>query len=409
MSSRSTTRRIAHVDMDAFYASVEIRDDPSLRGKPVVVGGAADRRGVVCAASYEARKYGIHSAMPMAEACRRCPGLVRIRVQIDRYVSASGIVMDVLKRFSPTIEPLSLDEAFLDLTGTERSLGPSLEVGRRIKREIRDATALTASVGIAPVKFVAKIASDLEKPDGLVVVDPGEVTRFLHGLPIEKLWGVGPKTRATLTRLGFRTIGDVAVADRRFLESHLGLHGAHLQDLAQGRDDRSVVAEQDAKSYSHEITFPVDQSDGERLRSVLLSHASRVARRLRKDGVRGRTIVLKLRDHTFETHTHRVSGQAFTDNALTIYRKGARLLEEIWDGRPIRLIGLGVSGIAPRDAGTQSLFGEPPQQERHRRLQETIDSIEERFGKGRLFRAGTMRGREAGDTGSSLNTDESAD
>jgi len=399
-------QRIAHVDMDAFYAAVEVRNDPSLRGKPVVVGGAADQRGVVSAASYEARRYGIHSAMPMAEAVRRCPDLVRVAVHGDRYSTASRDVMAVLRRYSPTLEPLSLDEAFLDLSGTERSLGRSIDIGRHIKAEILEATGLVASVGIAPVKFVAKIASDLEKPDGLVVVEEGEVSRFLAPLPIRRLWGIGPKMQEKLLAHGLRTIGDIAGAERRLLEMRFGRSGTHILDLAQGRDDRRVIADHDAKSYSHEVTFAVDQTDGEQLRAVLLSHASRVARRLRNDSVWGRTITLKLRDHAFHTRTHRLTREDLTDDAMTIYRAGDHLLSEIWDGRPIRLIGLGVSGISSRDVEPLSLFEDTDRVEKRRKLVETIDKIEDRFGNESVFRAKTLESKETPDTGSSLAPEE---
>ncbi|MBD3162419.1 MAG: DNA polymerase IV, partial [Candidatus Latescibacteria bacterium] len=262
-------RWIAHVDMDAFYAAIEIRDDPALRGKPVVVGGSAGHRGVVSAASYESRRYGIHSAMPMAHALRLCPSLIRIPVRMTKYASVSEQVMEILARFSPLIEPLSLDEAFLDLTGTERLFGSPEQVGRRIKREIREATDLTASVGIAPRKFIAKIASDLEKPDGLVVVAQDGVERFLAPLPISRLWGVGPKTLSRLRGLGVETVGDLARLETEQLEDPFGASGAHLRALATGRDERGVVPEWEAKSYSHEETFSRDRADRGFLTAVL--------------------------------------------------------------------------------------------------------------------------------------------
>jgi len=394
--------RIAHVDMDAFYASVEIRDNPSLAGKPVVVGGPSDSRGVVAAASYEARRYGVRSAMPMAEAMRRCPHLVRVEGNMDRYAETSRRIMEVLGRFSPSLEKLSLDEAFVDLTGTERSLGPSRELGRRIKAEILAATDLVASVGIAPVKFVSKIASDLEKPDGLVVVEPGTVTDFLAPLPLSRLWGVGPRTRARLEELGFRVVGDLARAERRQLFAAFGKHGTHLQDLARGRDERVVVPDRDAKSYSHEQTYATDQRDRAVLASTLLGQAGKVSRRLRKDGVRGRIIQFKLRDHDFHTITRRFTRTTATDDADVIYRGGLRLLDESWDGRPIRLIGVGVSGIVEARSETLDLFGETGDP-RKDRLTAALDAVEARFGRGSVFRGGTLRSREAGDTGSSLS------
>lgn len=394
--------RIAHVDMDAFYASVEIRDNPSLAGKPVVVGGPSDSRGVVAAASYEARRYGVHSAMPMAEAMRRCPHLVRVEGNMDLYAETSRRIMDVLGTFSPTLEKLSLDEAFVDLTGTARSLGDSHDVARRIKAEVRSATNLVASVGIAPVKFVAKIASDLQKPDGLVVVAPGTVTEFLAPLPLSRLWGVGPRTRERLEALGFRVVGDLARAERRQLLAAFGKHGTHLQDLARGRDERVVIPDRDAKSYSHEQTYATDQSGREVLASTLLGQAGKVSRRLRKDAVRGRIIQLKLRDHDFHTITRRFTRTTATDDADVIYHGGLRLLDESWDGRPIRLIGVGVSGIVEASSETLDLF-EAADAPRKDRLTDTLDALESRFGRGAVFRAGTLRARDAGDTGSSLS------
>jgi len=395
--------RIAHVDMDAFFASVEIHDRPELARMPVVVGGSKDQRGVVSAASYEARRYGIHSAMPMAEALRRCPELVRLPVRMDRYVEVSRTVMAILARFTPTIEPLSLDEAFLDLTGTERALGPSLELGRRIKAEIRAATGLGASVGIAPVKFVAKIASDLEKPDGLVIVGPGETVAFLAPLPIHRLWGVGPKTRESLLQLGLDTIGALAAADVRLLEQHYGASGVALHRLARGIDAREVVAERDAKSYSHEVTFAVDEPSREVLLATLLDQVSRVARRLRRDGMAGRTFTLKLRDASFHTITRRSTARHATADVDEIYHQVTMLFDAAWDGRPVRLIGAGVASVGTEGEELQLL--EPdPRQEKTRRLAETVDDLETRFGH-RIVRAGTMKARDVSDTGSSLGVD----
>ena len=273
-----TERIIAHVDMDAFYASVEIRDDPSLAGRPVVVGGSSHGRGVVAAASYEARRYGIHSAMPMARAERLCPQLVRVSPNFLKYRDDSGKIMRVLGEFSPSLQPLSLDEAFVDLTGTGLALGRPWDLGGKIKERIREETRLTASVGIAPVKFVAKIASDLEKPDGLVIVAPGTVEQFLRPLPIGRLWGVGPKTRETLEEFGIRTIGDLAAFDPKRLAARFGPHAEHLVELARGEDERGVVPESEAKSYSHEETFATDITDRENLETVLLDQAIRVSR-----------------------------------------------------------------------------------------------------------------------------------
>ncbi len=378
-----TDRWIAHVDMDAFYASIEIRDDPSLAGKPVVVGGSATHRGVVAAASYEARRYGIHSAMPMAKAIGLCPHLVRVAGNIAKYAGESERIMEVLHRFSPLVEPLSLDEAFLDLTGTEKLFGPPEDAAGRIKREIREATSLTASVGIAPRKFLAKIASDLRKPDGLVVVRPEDVSSFLAPLPISRLWGVGPKTLAVLQSIGIATIGDLARRPSEEICRRFGAWGEQLLALARGEDEREVTPDWEAKSYSHEETFPHDRSDLEFLESVLLDQADRVARRLRQAGVAGRIVSIKLRDGAFRTITrqHRLAHAVAL--AAPIYEEARRLLRENWDGRPVRLLGVGVSGIEPEGIEVD-LFGDSDREARHRKLADAIDRLQDRYGRSKI-------------------------
>jgi len=388
------TRVFAHVDMDAFYASVEIRDDPSLAGKPVVVGGPSDGRGVVSAASYEARTYGIHSAMPMARAERLCPHLIRLPGSFSKYTDISRQIMSIFEQFSPRIEPLSLDEAFLDLTGTAHSLGPPGEVGAHIKSAIRERTQLIASVGIAPVKFVAKIASDLEKPDGLVVVLPGEVTAFLDPLPLKRLWGAGPRTRETLEAMGLQTIGDLARTDRRTLVARFGKHGEQLHRLACGEDEREVVPDWEAKSYSHEETFARDCDDPETLEAVLLDQAQRVARRLRHDSVCGRIVQIKLRYADFRTLTRRVTLSGPTADQRTIYEAARGLLLLHWSRAPVRLIGVGVQAILPAGSEVPDLFAPPQSESRRRRLAETIDRIEERFGRGKVIPAKVLRRKD---------------
>ncbi len=382
-------RWIAHVDMDAFYASIEVRDDPSLRGKPVVVGGSPTARGVVAAASYEARRFGIRSAMPMARAVRQCPGLIILPVNMGKYKCESDRVMHVFDRFSPIIEPLSLDEAFLDLTGTERMQGPVESAGRRIKEEIRASTGLTASVGIAPRKFVAKIASDLRKPDGLVVVGQGEAVSFLAPLPIGRLWGVGPKTIEHLEALGVRTIGDLATIPREELSRRFGVWGERLLDLSLGRDDRGVVPEWEAKSYSHEETFPSDTSDPEFLAALMLDQACRVARRLRRAGAAGQVVTVKIRYGDFKTITRQCRLPRPSSLAEEIYEAAKRLFSAAWDGRPIRLIGVGVAQAEGREeAGL--LFPPEEDRERRRKLAATIDKIHEKYGAEKLVRAPSL-------------------
>jgi DNA polymerase-4 len=335
----------------------------------------------------------------MARAVRLCPHLIRIPVNFSKYRHASRQIMNILRSYSPAIQPLSLDEAFLDLTGTERALGSPPHVGRRIKEAIRDKTRLIASVGIAPVKFVAKIASDHDKPDGLVVVEPGHVMEFLSPLPISDLWGVGPRTRRSLQDLGIRTIGDLAATDRRKLVRRFGLHGEHLHDLAHGRDERKVVPDWEAKSYSHEQTFARDQTDAELLEGILLDQSLRVSRRLRRDGVSGNVVQMKLRYHDFSTLTRRVTLEAPTADADEIYRVACHLFSEAWNRDPVRLIGVGVSGIQPSAQESLDLFSSEDAQDRRRKLVETIDRIEDRFGRGKVIRAKMLGRKKAGDTG----------
>ncbi len=384
--SQPWPRLIAHVDMDAFYASIEIRDDPSLAGQPVVVGGSAEGRGVVSAASYEARTYGIHSAMPMAEALRRCPHLVRISGHFGKYEEASRQIMEIFRSYSPKVEPLSLDEAFLDLTGTERLFGSPRQIGQSIKAAILSRTHLTASVGLAPVKFVAKIASDYEKPDGLTIVRPDELTSFLHGLDIARLWGVGPRSQEALHTMGIQTVGDLAAQDRTMLTARFGAHGEHLYRLAHGQDAREVVPDWEAKSYSHEHTFGRDQDDPEVLEGMLLDEATRVSRRLRRDGVAGRIVQIKLRYGDFSTFTRRTTLSVPTADSQEIYRAARHLFHKNWTRRPIRLIGVGVSAIHPGAGATLDLFAAPAH-ERRERLADALDRIESRFGPDKVLPA----------------------
>jgi DNA polymerase-4 len=390
--------------MDAFYASVEIRDDPSLEGRPVVVGGAADQRGVVAAASYAARRYGIRSAMPMAQALRRCPELVRLPGDPVRYAEVSRQVFTVLGTFSPILETLSLDEAFLDVTGTERHFGSSPELGRRIKDAIRQAVRLTASVGIAPCKFAAKLASDHGKPDGLVVVEPAGLTPFLEPLPIERLWGVGTKTAPRLHALGIRTMGDLAAREPGWVRDRLGDHGLQLQALARGRDDRPVVPDAAARSISSEMTFATDIHDRARLRALLADQAQRVGARLRRAGLAGRTIALKLRDDTFDTRSRQKTLGAPTDDGDAIYRAACALLDADPLARPLRLIGVGASSLVERETGSLSLFADAtaPDNGSSAAFQRALDGVESRFGRGKLRRAQSLLADDVLDTGTDL-------
>ncbi|MBI4608160.1 MAG: DNA polymerase IV [Candidatus Rokubacteria bacterium] len=377
-------RAIVHVDMDAFYASVEQRDRPELRGKPVIVGADPRGRGVVSAASYEARRFGVHSAMPISRAARLCPQAVFLAVDMEKYARVSKEIMAILAEYSPLIEPLSLDEAFLDVTGSERLSGPPLELARTIKRRIREEVGLTASAGVAPNKFLAKLASDLEKPDGLVEVRPGEEATFLHPLPVERLWGVGRVTAAALRRMGIETIGQLARVPVGVLERRFGKTGSHLHELAWGRDDRPVEPWAPPKSMGAEETFPNDHRDVGRLELTLRAQAERVARELRDDGYSGRTVTLKLRFRDFRTLTRSHTGEP-TQDGLEIYCRARSLLGRVPLTQPVRLIGLSVSGLAARDSGQLDLFAEPAA--RRARLAGAVDTLARRFGEGTVIPA----------------------
>jgi len=380
---------LAHVDMDAFYASVEQRDFPALRGKPVVVGGSdPTRRGVVSAASYEARRFGIHSAMPLRTAFRLCPQACFVAGRMEVYVAESKRIMAILREHTPRVQPLSLDEAFLDLGGTELLFGPPEATLRRIKARIREETGLVCSAGLAPVKFVAKIASDLEKPDGFTVVPPDGVLDFLHPLPVGRLWGVGPKTLARLQELGIATIGDLDRLGEAELERLFGRWGTRLARLARGEDPREVEAERPAEqSVGHEHTFDEDQDETRVLERTLLELAEKVARRLRRQGVAGRTLTLKLRTASFRTLSRSVTGSEYLDQGLLIFQTARRLMAAVdCRGEKVRLLGISLRNLVPRDAVPGSLFaGETP--EREARLDGAMDELGERFGRGAVKRA----------------------
>lgn len=379
---------ILHVDMDAFYASVEERERPELVGKPLIVGGTPQGRGVVAAANYAVRKFGVHSAMPTSTALRLCPHAIVLRPRLDFYAEVSEQIREILYRFTPLVEPLSLDEAFVDVTGSELLFGPAIEIGRRIKREIRESLRLVASVGVAPNKFLAKIASDLEKPDGFVVVDPAGVQEFLDPLPVGRLWGVGRVTGEAFDRLGVRTIGDVRRMPVAILTQHFGSVGEHLWQLAHGIDERRVVPDREAKSISHETTFAVDIDDREALRAWIVELAEQVGCRLRRHDLRGRTVQVKIRLADFHTITRAKTVSAATNITAEIRQTAVELFEAYAaSGKPpIRLLGVGVSGLGSGRAVQQSLFADEDRQ-KQTQLDETADRIRERFGSTALHRA----------------------
>jgi DNA polymerase-4 len=368
--------------MDAFFASVEVLDDPTLRGEPVIVGGTPQGRGVVAACSYEARRFGVHSAMPAGRALRLCPDGVFLRPRMARYLEISERIFGVFHRYTPLVEPLSIDEAFLDVVGCERLFGPAETVGRAIKVAIRDEIGLAASVGVAPNKFLAKLASGLEKPDGFVVMTTDDAPARLAALPVGMLWGVGKVTERRLERLGVRLVADLLRLPRARLVAELGELADHLLQLAVGRDDRPVVPDHEAKSIGNETTFAQDIDDEETLREVLDHLVEKVAWRLRKNGLVARTVTLKARYADFTTHTRARSLPRSTD-ATVVLRDAARELLAIRlgrAGRPLRLIGITASqferGVG---AGQAELFGDRDGA-RHQELDRILDRVNERFG-----------------------------
>ena len=374
--------------MDAFYASVEQRDQPELRGRPVIVGADPSGRGVVSAASYEARRFGVHSAMPIGRAARLCPDAAFLPVDMDKYAAVSRQVMAILADFTPLLEPVSIDEAFLDVTGTEGLHGDGAAVARTIKSRVAFALRLTASVGVAANKFVAKVASDLRKPDGLVVVAPGTEADFLAPLPVSRLWGVGRVTAGGLEAMGLSTIGQLAAVPAAYLEARFGSSGRSLQDLAFGRDDRLVEPFAPPKSMGAEETFGHDHRDVERLTATLRGQAERVARELRAEGYAGRCVTLKLRFADFSTLTRRHSDDP-TQDGLVIYRRARALLERIPLRQPVRLIGLAVSSLGPPAAGQLPLL--EADTARRERLARAMDQVTRRFGEESLRPASLLK------------------
>jgi DNA polymerase-4 len=385
-------RVVLHADMDAFYASIEQRDRPELRGRPVIVGGTG-RRGVVSAASYEARPFGVHSAMPTAEARRRCPHGVFLRGDMARYQRESRRIFEIFGRFAPHVEGLSLDEAFLDLTGSRRLLGPPAAVGRRLRETVRAETGLAVSVGIAPVKMVAKLASDLAKPDGLLEVTAEALAAFLEPLPVRRLWGVGPVAEARLLEAGFRTLGDLARADPTRLRSVLGRFGVEVARLARGEDLREVEPYRESVSMSEENTFAEDVQDTERLAAALIGHAEAVARRLRRSGLLARTVVLKLKlarrvaagPRGFPLLTRRATLAEPSDDGHVLSEVARALLERWGLPEPVRLLGVGVTNLVEAGPRQLALFGGSGAGRRER-LNRALDEIARRFGRDALVR-----------------------
>jgi len=382
-------RRIVHVDMDAFFAAIEQRDDPSLKGKPVIIGAdplGGRGRGVVSTCSYEARKFGVRSAMPISEAWRRCPKGVYLAPDFRKYEEASGLIRSAFYEFTPDLEQVSIDEAFLDITRSAHLFGGPLETCRRIKARVKELTGLTCSVGLAPTKMAAKIASDLKKPDGLVEVRPEGLRAFLAPLDISRLWGLGPKTAEVLRARGINTVGELAAAEADELRG-LGVHGPELKKLAMGEDPREVREEEGARSVGNEITFSADTGDAREIKESLVALADKVSSRLREGGFKGRTVTLKVRLEGFETHT-RARTLAFATNYADVLAKEALALYAAFDrGRKkVRLLGVKVSGLMP--AGERESLFEEAEDGRREKAHKAIEAIREKFGRGAIYRAG---------------------
>ena len=390
--------------MDAFFASVEEKMNPRLKGKPILVGGT-ERRGVVASANYAARPFGIHAGMPMAEAKRLCPDAVFVEGNPQKYVHTSLEVLDVLKSFTPAVEPFSIDEAFLDLTQVPYPGRPSPEerdpavildsavpVAHAIQRAVQRRVALTATIGIAQNKYVAKMASSVQKPRGLTVLTLERYRERFWDRSVQELWGIGEKTREALAKLGISTIGQLAKFPREFLTYHFGLNGENMQEAALGRDENAVVPYYDGipvKSMGHEITLSEDVSDRESLLAQLLRLSDMVGRRLRADHYLGRIVSVKIRDSKFHTTIRQRALPSVIDDEHGIFHTAALLLEEHWDGRALRLIGVSVSGLVNAEGYyQQSLF---MHDEHRRKMLDAVDSLRDRFGEGALVKAGVMR------------------
>ena len=387
----ATPRTIIHADLDAFYASVEVLDDPSLRGKPVIVGGRPDERGVVSAASYEARRFGVHSAMPLRTAGRRCPQGVFLPGRPERYRELSERVMAIFAAYTPLVEPISLDEAFLDVSASAAAFGDGETIARRIKDRVLDEVGLVVSVGVATNKLCAKVASDLRKPDALVIVPPGEEAAFLASLPIRRLWGVGPQAQAALGDYGVTSIGQLADMPAGTLRRRFGRHGVDLAARARGEDAAPVEPIHAPKSIGHEHTFDTDTADVSRLEATLLDVADSVASRLRRHGLVAGSVQLKLRYEGFDTRTRQAPLSDQSHETEPLYAAGVALLRRtLVAGRAVRLIGLTAINLA--EAQQLTLFDAPGRRDR---LTRSIDVVRSRFGDGAITRARLLTDRPA--------------
>ena len=393
---RIMTRTILHVDMDAFYAAVEQRDNPEYQGRPLIVGSdpkGGRGRGVVSTCSYEARRFGVHSAQPITQAWRLCPHGVYVLPDMDKYARVSGMIMEILCDYTDMLEQISVDEAFLDVTGNRRLSGTGREIAEKIKSRISEELRLTASVGIAQNKFLAKVASDLRKPNGLVVVEPGAEKEFLSLLPIRRLWGVGPKTEQMLKKMGIQTIGQIAAVPLRDLERIMGDAGAQLWRLSQGIDDRPIDTLWERKSIGHEITFENDTADFIQIRAALLEMTEKTVRRMRLEKVRARTVAVKFREEDFSTFTRRKTLGEAVDTSEKIFPVALNLMKGLFrEGVRVRLIGVAASNLQNADSGAQlELFKQTTQKEQ--KLAEAVDDIARRFGDQAITRAALIHSK----------------
>lgn len=403
--NRTVMAVFMHIDMDAFFAAIEALDFPAYRGKPLVVGAdprEGKGRGVVSTASYEAREYGIHSAMPIRHAYQRCPQAVFVRPRMKRYLEVSDTVMQVFRRFTPRIQPISLDEAFLDVTGCERLFGEAEAMARTIKDEVRQATGLTCSVGVSQVKSVAKVASDLEKPDGLTVVPAGEERALLAPLGIRKLWGIGPKAAGKLKQAGIHLVADIQARPKKELVALMGkAAGEHYWKMAHAIDPREVHDNEKVKSISHETTFISDARDPEVLQRTLLWLADKVATRLRRKGFVGRTITLKYRTASFRTYTRRTTLDRGTDHTDDLFETAKELLGRLaCKGGAVRLLGISASGLETGQGRQGSLFDRGEDRKDHT-TDDAVDRVRRKFGskaivRGSLLDEGAKKKSKAG-------------
>jgi DNA polymerase-4 len=374
-------RTIIHLDMDAFYPAVEILDNPDLKGKPVIVGGRG-KRGVVSSASYEARRFGVHSAQPIARALKLCPRGVFLPVRMSRYKEISNRIFEIFNGFAPLVEPLSIDEAFLDVSGTERLLGDPVTAAKRIKKTVLDETGLTVSAGVAPSKFIAKIASDMDKPDGLTIVSPDKIRDFLDPLPVSKMWGVGKVTLEKLSRYKIKTFYDLRTVPLETLGKAFGQNGIRMRFLAMGIDDRDVEPEHETKSIGHELTFSEDILDIESAEKQILALAMKTGKRMRREGMAGKTVTLKVKYSDFRQITRSLTLDKHTNDGMSIYATAKGLLKKTETGtRPVRLLGVSMSSLYDGGIkGQLSLFSGDEKTEKSEKLNKAIDSLQDKFG-----------------------------